>query len=152
MNSSKIKFRPFIPSAHWKGYDDTVANSVPKETKREPFATLTYGGVTVEIDYTIFLHMNIGYKKNAGPMSRAVSIFHLAKEEILKEMATDLEGRERINEDVWFRDNPNKCSITHPWSPFHKFGERTDDPNVCLDVNESRLDGSKELEWEGPVK
>ena len=69
---------------------------------------------------------------------RCKAIFNLGKDEILKEMSFNHDKLEKCPEEIWFRDNPKKCSITHPWSPL----EREEDNY------KSKIDGSRTMVWD----
>ena len=130
IKTSKLRLRPFMPLAEVEG------SELAPIGEREEFATLSYGGVTIELDYTILRHLELDIK--SGWFSKAVQVFNLGKGEILKEMEFNSDKKEKCPEEVWFRDNPIKCSITHPWSPL----EREEDNH------KSKLDGSRTMVWE----
>ena len=141
MKTSKLVLRPFIPTgmvATGDAKEDEKRLALLKQmgnAKREQFATLSYGNVTIELDYTIFMRLTL----NVGNVyDRERAIFNLGKEEILTEMSINSEGLDKPNEITWFRDNPEKCSITHPWSPLR----RKEDNWTCLG------DGRRNMEWE----
>ena len=130
IKTSKIRLRPFMPIAEQEGCD------LEPMGKREEFATLSYGGVTIELDYTIlrFLYLGVG----AEWYGRSKEIFKLGIDEILKEMEFNHDKLEKCPEEIWFRDNPDKCSITHPWSPLAR-----EEDNY-----KSKLDGRRTMVWE----
>ena len=130
IKTSKLRLRPFMPLAEVEG------SELPPRGEREEFATLTYGGVTIELDYTILRHLELDIK--SGWFSKAVQVFNLGRDEILKEMGFNSDKKEKCPEEIWFRDNPMKCSITHPWSPLAREE----------DNHKSKLDGSRTMVWE----
>lgn len=130
MKTSKLRLRPFMPLAEVEGVELAPMN------EREQYATLSYGGVTIELDYTILRHLELDIKSEW--FSKAVQVFNLGKGEILKEMEFNSDKKEKCPEEIWFRDNPMKCSITHPWSPL----EREEDNH------KSKVDGSRTIVWE----
>ena len=130
IKTSKLRLRPFMPLAEVEG------SELPPRGEREEFATLTYGGVTIELDYTILRHLELDIK--SGWFSKAVQVFNLGRDEILKEMELNQDKKETCPEEVWFRVNPMKCSITHMWSPLAREE----------DNHKSKLDGSRTMVWE----
>ena len=130
MKTSKIRLRPFMPQAEREGCE------LEPMGKREEFATLSYGGVTIDLDYTILRHLELDIK--SALFSKAVQVFNLGKGEILKEMEFNSDKKEKCPEEIWFRDNPDKCSITHDWSPLAREE----------DNHKSKLDGSRTMVWE----
>ena len=78
--TSSLRVRPFIPCMKDEEKDG-----------REEFATLTYGNVTVELDYTIL--RNIRLYDQSPYMAKTVSIFHAAVREIVREMHVVMDGR-----------------------------------------------------------
>ena len=130
IKTSKLRLRPFMPQAEMEGSDLVFSN------RREEFATLSYGGVTIELDYTMlrYLSLDVGSEWYV----RCKAIFNLGKNEILKEMEFNHDKLEKCPEEIWFRDNPDKCSITHPWSPL----EREEDNY------KSKIDGSRTMVWD----
>jgi len=141
MQTSKLKLRPFIPTGMVATGDkeaDEKRRAQLKDmnnTKREQFATLSYGNVTIELDYTIFIRLSLDVGRT---YDRERAIFQLGKDEILAEMEINRKGLDKPHETVWFRDNPAKCSITHPYSPLC----RKEDNWTSL------IDGSRNMEWE----
>lgn len=129
MKTSKLRLRPFMPTAEQEG-------SEYKCSRREEFATLSYGGVTIELDYTILRHLSLDV--GSEWYVRCKEIFNLGKDEILKEMECNHDKLEKCPEEIWFRDNPDKCSITHPWSPLAR-----EEDNY-----KSKIDGSMTMVWE----
>ena len=128
MKTSKLVLRPFMPVAEKIGTEFSTTG------KREPYATLTYGNVTIQLDYTIFRLLEIETKY----YHREREIFNLGKEEILHEMAYDSEGLNKPRDTDWFRDNPDKCSIKHRTSPL-----AYEDDNWT-----SKIDGSRTMVWD----
>jgi hypothetical protein len=61
---------------------------------------------------------------------------------MLKEMEFCHDGLETCPEETWFRDNPKKCSITHPWSPLAR----------KEDNHKSKIDGSRTMVWKRLTK
>ncbi len=141
MKTSKLKLRPFIPYSMVetgdKELDEANKAAFKKKgmLKREQFATLSYGNVTIELDYTIFMRLSLDVGRC---YDRERAIFNLGKEEILKEMKINSQDLDEPDPTAWFRDNPAKCSITHPWSPL-----RREEDNWT-----SLVDGSRNMEWE----
>ena len=141
MKTSKLKLRPFIPYSMVetgdKELDEANKAAFKKKgmLKREQFATLSYGNVTIELDYTIFMRLSLDVGRC---YDRERAIFNLGKEEILKEMNINSQDLDEPDPTAWFRDNPAKCSITHPWSPL-----RREEDNWT-----SLVDGSRNMEWE----
>ena len=80
MIKTQIKVRPFIPYMK-----DEIVDG------REPFATLTYGGVTVELDYTLMRMLSIDSKSH--DMFLNIGLAHSAFNEIIKEMDFHLYGK-----------------------------------------------------------
>ena len=75
MKTSKIKIRPWKPI---------------KEDKREPFAVLKYGNVTIELDYTIMRMVEF----NAGHIwTKTSCIANAALNEVIKEMEANIYDR-----------------------------------------------------------
>lgn len=134
MKTSKLRLRPFMPLAEEEGSEFEPMG------EREEYATLSYGGMTIELDYTILRHLELDIK--SGWFSKAVQVFNLGKSEILKEMAFNSDKKEKCPEEIWFRDNPEKCSITHPGSPLAREE----------DNHKSRVDGSRTMVWEKLAK
>ena len=130
MKTSKIRLRPFMPQAEQEGCE------LEPMGKREEYATLSYGGVTIDLDYTILRHLELDIK--SALFSKAVQVFNLGKSEILKEVEFNTEKKEKCPDEIWFRDNPDKCSITHDWSPL-----ASEEDN-----HKSKLDGSRTMVWE----
>ena len=130
MKTSRLRLRPFMQEAEQEGSD------LKPMGKREEFATLSYGGVTIELDYTIFRFLTLNVCSD--PYMCSQSIFELGKCEILKEMEFNHDQLEKCPEEIWFRDNQKKCSITHPWSSL----EREEDNY------KSKIDGSRTMVWE----
>ena len=135
MKTSKLRLRPFMPLAEQEGSEYEIGDKT-----REEFATLSYGGVTIELDYTILRHLVLDMKTEW--FTQAIQIFNLGKDEILKEMIFNSEKNETCPEEIWFRDNPAKCSITHPWSPLSR-----EEYNY-----KSKIDGSRTMVWEKLAK
>ena len=134
IKTSKLQLRPFMPIAEQVG-----SEYVPMK-EREQYATLSYGGVTIELDYTILRHLELDTESNWDiPAKR---IFSLGKDEMLKEMEFCHDGLETCPEETWFRDNPKKCSITHPWSPLAR----------KEDNHKSKIDGSRTMVWKRLTK
>ena len=133
MKTSRLRLRPFIPQAEQEGSQFQCDH-------REEFATLSYGGVTIELDYTMlrYLSLDVGSEW----YGRCKAIFNLGKDEILKEMEFNHDNLEKCPEEIWFRDNPDKCSITHPWSPLVRE----------TDNHKSKIDGSRTMVWEKLTK
>ena len=101
MKTSKIRIRPFIPT-------------LKDETKegREPFAVLKYGNVTVELDYTLMLDLDIDNESIA--MAKKTSIAIAAFKEIIREMHFVMDGKFPAHH----RDNPDHVkTISH--DPLH---------------------------------
>ena len=113
MKTSTLYLRPFVPGAVEMGRADEL---IP-----EPCAKLIYGGVTIEIPYTIFggLHHAVALHMRGMGSSwfNTWAIIAWGIEEIEKEMGLDLDDNEKCSPIVWFRDNPEKCSLKHPWCP-----------------------------------
>lgn len=130
MKTSKLRLRPFMPLAEVEG------SELAPMGEREEFATLSYGGVTIELDYTIL--RNLDLTVHSEWFVSAKQVFNLGRDEILKEMELNQDKKETCPEEVWFRDNPIKCSITHPWSPLAREE----------DNHKSKLDGSRTMVWE----
>ena len=80
METTKIKIRPFIP----------FAKDEQKEG-REPFALLTYGNVTIELDYTLLNYLRLDVQ--SGCWSKTQSICNRGIEEILNEMYLAMDGK-----------------------------------------------------------
>ena len=131
MKTSKLRLRPFMPLAEAIGSSDNLTKN-----EREQYATLSYGGVTIELDYTILRYLSLDVKSLW--FLKAKGIFNLGLDEILKEMAFNHDGCKTCPEEVWFRDNPVRCSITHSWSPL-----TNEDDNM-----RSKVDGSRTMVWE----
>ena len=130
MKTSKLRLRPFMPLA------EQIGSGYEPIKEREQYATLSYGGVTIELDYTILRYLSLDVKSLW--FLKAKSIFNLGLDEILTEMAFNHDGCKTCPEEVWFRDNPVRCSITHSWSPL-----TNDDDNM-----RSKVDGSRTMVWE----
>ena len=130
MKTSKLRLRSFMPLAEVEG------SELAPMGEREEFATLSYGGVTIELDYTIL--RNLDLTVHSEWFVSAKQVFNLGRDEILKEMELNQDKKETCPEEVWFRDNPIKCSITHPWSPLAREE----------DNHKSKLDGSRTMVWE----
>lgn len=141
VKTSKLVLRPFIPTgmvASGNAEEDAKRIGFLKENRmdrREQYATLTYGNVTIELDYTIFMRLSLDVGKQ---YDRERAIFNLGKDEILTEMDLNSGGRDELDPNSWHRDNPEKCSITHPTSPLaNESGNWT-----CL------VDGRRNMEWD----
>ncbi len=106
MIKTKIKIRPFIPYIK----DE-------KTEGREPFAILTYGEVTVELDYTIIRMLTLDCQSDL--MTKTVSLAKGAFDEIIKEMDYKLYGTlPTTHRDV---DHPILKSIDkNPLHPINK--------------------------------
>ena len=129
MKTSKLTLRPFMPYSEVKGSGlKPLPNAKPEE-----YATLTYNNVTIRLDYTILRHLELNCSNN-----RVCSICLLGLNEILTEMNFVHDGLDKPREEVWFRDNPKKCSITHPWSPLANGSDNY--KNV--------VDGTRTMVWE----
>jgi len=141
MKTSKLKLRPFIPHGMLATGDRELDEQNREIFKkggllgREQYATLSYGNVTIELDYSIFRRLSLDVGRC---YDRERAIFNLGKEEILKEMKINSQDLDEPDPTAWFRDNPAKCSITHPWSPL-----RREEDNWT-----SLVDGSRNMEWE----
>lgn len=72
-SSSELYIRPFVPGAG----DDAIGG-------REPFATLTYSNITIELDYTFMRNVS---SSSIGSQDR---LFALGCEQILKDMEYDI--------------------------------------------------------------
>lgn len=142
MNTSKLVLRPYMPTGMLATGDEKEDGELREKLKadfgnlkREQYATLSYGNVTIELDYTIFirLSLDVGHQYD-----REKQIFNLGKEEILQEMNINAEGLDKPSDNSWFRDNPDKCSITHPWSP------------LCRESDNwtSIVDGRRTMVWD----
>lgn len=79
MKTSRITIRPFIP----------FKKDEEKEG-REPYATLEYGNVKIEIDYSIMRFLNLDVKSDL--YNKTKSIAKAGFEEIIKEMDLQLYG------------------------------------------------------------
>lgn len=130
MKTSKLRLRPFMPIAEQVG-----SEYVPMK-EREQYATLSYGGVTIELDYTILRYLDLDVKSECH--GQAVAVFRVGMSEMLNEMEFNHDKLKTCPEEVWFRDNPKRCSITHPWSPLAR-----EENN-----HKSKLDGSRTMVWE----
>lgn len=80
MIKTKIKVRPFIPYIK----DEEIEG-------REPFATLTYGDITIELDYTIMRMLSIDNRSHI--MFNTIGLAHGAFNEIIKEMDYHIYGK-----------------------------------------------------------
>jgi hypothetical protein len=112
MKTSTLYLRPFVPGAVEMGRTNEL---IP-----EPCAKLIYGGVTIEIPYTIFGGLSHAVKlhmRGIGGWYDTWCILDWGLEEIEREMGLDLDDCEKCNPIVWFRDNPEKCSLEHVWCP-----------------------------------
>ena len=105
MHKTEIKIRPFIP----------VLKDEEKEG-REPFATLGFGGVTVEIDLTLLRSVTVN---NESPQFlQTCCIFNAAIKEIEREMWSDLDGEiPRYHRDCEATKHHND-NFTH--NPLHR--------------------------------
>ena len=101
--TSMIKIRPFIPCLN--------------PDSEEPKAILTYGNVTVELDYTII--GSIRMDNGSTIFSKPTSIFNAAMMEILREMEFDMYGKlHKLHRDA---GASYLNSITHyPLHPINK--------------------------------
>lgn len=131
MKTSKLRLRPFMPISEQEG-----SKLEPLCCERDEYATLSYGGVTIELDYTILRFLELDTRSEW--YIKASQVFNLGKSEILKEMEFNTEKKEKCPDEIWFRDNPDKCSITHDWSPLAREE----------DNHKSKLDGSRTMVWE----
>ena len=99
MKTSKIKIRPFIP--------------LLDEDSEEPRAILSYGNITVELDYTILRYLCID--NESGIFAKPTSIGNAAIKEIEREMQFDMYGSlPNLHRDG---NHPSLKSITH--NPLH---------------------------------
>jgi len=105
MHKTEIKIRPFIPVLK----DE-------KKDGREPFALLTYGGMTIEIDLTLL--RSVTANNESPSFLKTTSIFSAAISEMEREMWSDIDGEvpkyHRDHEES-SRHNEN---FTH--NPLHK--------------------------------
>ncbi len=98
MDTTKIRIRPFVPYLK----DE-------KAEKREPFALLTYGNVTIELDMTIME----GLRLTTSYAEKTCMIAHCGFDEIKKEMWVDLEGElPRYHRDS---EEQKELPLTHNW-------------------------------------
>lgn len=125
IKTSKLFIRPFVCTREEFG----------GEPLPEPFALLAYGGVTIQLDYTIFNRLRLDIENQ----DRTVSMFNFGRDEIYKEMAANIEGS--LHESTWFRDNPSKCSMTHAWSPFHLYSGKGREKHVVWEKEEKKGGG-----------
>lgn len=88
-----------------------VAVPVYKEQVREPFATLTYGNITIEIDKTVIGFL--GLNSNSNHM--AAVLFSNAIDQIQTEMHLDETGRY----SAFHRDNPQNKFWNDLRNPLH---------------------------------
>lgn len=129
MKTSKLRLRPFMPLA------EQVGSGYEPIKEREQYATLSYGGVTIELDYTILRYLDLDVKSECH--GQAVAVFRLGMSEMLKEMEFNHDKLNTCPEEVWFRDNPVRCSLAHVWSPLS-----------LRDNYTSTVDGSRTMVWE----
>jgi len=103
MKTSELNIRPFKPSKLDEGKEG-----------REPFATLTFGNVTLELDYTIIRDLKMDNKSDLA--YGAVSAFGKGMEEIFNEMNLDLYRDMPANH----RDNKNSRYVQDRFrNPYH---------------------------------
>jgi len=95
MKTSKLKLRPFIPTMRDEEKDG-----------REPYATLKYGNILIELDYTILRSL----KLNIQGMDQVTALFASGIDEIQMEMNMDMG-----HEPYGHRDQnlPYMKSLTH---------------------------------------
>lgn len=79
-----------------------------KKKAGEPFAILSFGGVEIEIDYTVML--KVGMTTSTGLWCKTKSIFTSAIDEILKEMLVAMDETIPHNhrddkESLYVKDN-----------------------------------------------
>lgn len=145
MKTSTLVLRPVVPGAVGTDRENMIAD--------EPFAKLVYGGVTIELPLDLIYRLKgvIAPEVNAErrAFNAAVSerekrynmkwqIIDFGLDEIHTEMAFNLEERDRCLPEIWFRDNPNKCTFKHCWNP------------LCLDdLDDFR---KKHFEWDETLK
>lgn len=118
MQTSTLILRPFVPLA--------VGTDREKELgEKDSCAKIIYGGVTIELSPEVIRHLQFGVTlamKELGDLSEnELRILSFGLEEMRLEMIMNQERAEKCLPEVWFRDNPQKCSLRHPWCP------------ICLD-------------------
>ena len=104
MKTSKINIPPFKPFL----LDE-------EKEGREPFAVLKYGNVTIELDYTLMLSLNIN--NESACMVKTTGLAMAGFDEIIKEMHFDMNGSLPSEH----RDARNPKSLTH--DPLHPSNE-----------------------------
>ena len=99
---SKLTVRPFIPT-------------MKDETKegREPFATLSFGDVTIEIDITIFRSLTLDLGSDL--YTKTCQLFEYARKEMEREMWEEIDGER----DPHHRDGTSRFASDPDRNPIH---------------------------------
>ena len=133
MKSSTLTLRPHVPGALGTPNEDKLI--------KESVAKIIYGGTTIELttDDVYWLRNAVKQAIDSECMRpRDYSIICDGLEEMRIEMVMDQEHRDQVLPEVWFRDNPNKCSLRHPWNLLNL---------DCLTSDDRRL-----IEWDPELK
>ena len=133
MKTSTLTLRPHVPGAVGTDQEDKLIKG--------PVAKLVYGGTTLELNlddvYRLLLAINKSVDSNTI-CAKDMSILSLGLSELRLEMVADLEHWEQPLPQMWFRDNPNKCSLKHPHS--------------VLNVDCLTSDDKQHIEWDQELK
>ena len=133
MKTSTLTLRPFVPLAVGTDQENMIIN--------EPVAKLVYGGVSIELPPEVIHSLQSAVLSQINSECRNPlmwSILSKGLEEIRLEMAFNLEKHEKCPDEIWFRDNPKKCSFKHPWHP------------LCVDVLSDFL--KRHFDWDKTLK
>jgi hypothetical protein len=133
MKTSTLTVRPHVPGAIGTPNEDKLI--------KEPVAKIIYGGVTIELTaddiYWLINAVNCAIDSECM-RPKDYSIICDGLKEMRIEMIAEQEHWEYPMPEVWFRDNPNKCSYLHWWNPL-----KVD----CLTSDDKQL-----IEWDLKIK
>ncbi len=133
MKTSTLTLRPHVPGALGTSNEDKLI--------KEPVAKIIYGGVTIELtaDDIYWLINAVRQAIDSQCMRpKDYSIICDGLTEMRTEMIAEQEHWEHPMHEVWFRDNPNKCSYRHWWNP--------------LNVDWLTPDDKRLIEWDPETK
>ena len=133
MKTSTLTVRPHVPGVLGTPNEDKLI--------KEPVAKIIYGGVTIELtaDDIYWLINAVKHATDSECMRhKDYAIICDGLKEMRIEMIAELEHWEHPMPQVWFRDNPVKCSYRHWWNPLKV---------ACLTSDDKRL-----IEWDPETK
>ena len=133
MKTSTLTLRPHVPGALGTDREDELIKS--------PVAKIIYGGVTIELDsmdvYRLICNLNKAVDHDSID-AKEMGIIIQGLEEIQTEMNMDLDHHDEVPSVVWFRDNPVKCSLRHPYG--------------AINLNIITSDDKRLIEWDQALK